>query len=256
MTSRKIVQIDEQKCDGCGLCAPSCAEGAIQIVDGKARLISDSYCDGLGACLGHCPQGAISIMEREAAPFDEEAATQHARAAQSPPREATTARGCPGAALQSLPILNPAGERKSPGRNGREAAEPPRSGLANWPVQLRLVPPQAPFLAGADLLLVADCAPVACGDFHRRFLDGRPVLIACPKLDDGEFYVQKLAEIFRTARPRSVTVLHMEVPCCTGLLRIAEAAASLAGADAPLQSVVLSIRGAVLDHRPAPIGCR
>lgn len=245
MPVRNVVRIDEQKCDGCGLCAPSCAEGAIQIVDGQAQLVSDAYCDGLGACLGECPQGAISIIEREAEPFDEEAALQHVRAEAA--QQATGAAGsCPGTAPQNLQLhVLPSGAADASRAGLAAAGETQRSGLANWPVQLHLVPPQAPFLQDADLLLVADCVPFACADFHRRFLDGSPVVIGCPKLDDGQLYVQKLAQIFRLARIRSVTVLHMEVPCCTGLVRIAETAASLAKTDVPLKNVVVSIRGAI-----------
>jgi Pyruvate/2-oxoacid:ferredoxin oxidoreductase delta subunit len=197
MAKRKIVQIDESKCDGCGMCVPSCAEGAIQIVDSKARLVSDVYCDGLGACLGECPQGAIAIVERDAEPFDKPSA------------------------------------------------------LGHWPIQLHLVPPQAPFLRDADLLLVADCVPFALADFHGRFLRGRPVLVGCPKLDDAEAYVAKLAAILKLASIRSLTVVHMEVPCCTGLVRIARAALAASGVEVPLEDVTISIRGKVLESSPA-----
>lgn len=185
MPRRKIVQIDEAKCDGCGLCVPTCAEGAIQIVAGKARLIADAYCDGLGACLGECPRGAITIIEREAAPFDE------------------------------------------------ELAGAPPSTLGNWPVQLYLVPPGAPFLNNAELLLVADCVPFAMVDFHARLLRKRPVVVGCPKLDDANFSVEKLARIMATSNPHSLTVVHMEVPCCTGLVRIAEKALQMSESTAP-----------------------
>jgi Pyruvate/2-oxoacid:ferredoxin oxidoreductase delta subunit len=247
MTRRKIVRIDEEKCDGCGLCVPSCAEGAIRIVDGKARLVSDVYCDGLGACLGHCPRGAISIIEREAEAFDEALATASAHAAQQPPSHSPSHSGCPGAAAIDLRLKVLSGAvnlaTKPAASNGRAQPEDSSSGLANWPVQLRLVPPQAPYLQGADLLLVADCVPFACADFHRRFLDGRPVAIGCPKLDDGQFYVEKLAQIIRQAGLRSLTVVHMEVPCCLGLVRIAQAAIELSGVDIPLHHATISIRG-------------
>ncbi|NLX95001.1 MAG: 4Fe-4S binding protein [Rhodopirellula sp.] len=245
MVMRKIVHIDEEKCDGCGLCVPSCAEGAIQIVGGKARLVSDVYCDGLGACLGHCPQDAISMEDREADEFDEQAAHGHVRRLQSA-RQPQLLGGCPGTAVQNLlnvlPTSRPAPTRKS--------AEPSTSALGNWPVQLHLVPPHAPFLRGADLLLVADCVPVACADFHQRFLKGKPVVIGCPKLDDGRAYVEKLAAILAQAAIRSLTVVHMEVPCCTGLVRIAEAAIAQAGSNVPLHDATISIRGEVLE----PIG--
>ena len=255
MSRRKIVQIDEQKCDGCGLCVPSCAEGAIQIIDGKARLVSDVYCDGLGACLGHCPQDAISIIEREAEDFDEAVAMAHAGHAKpaqaSPLPQHTHASGvCPGAAAMQLRLNVLGGGPQAPKSNGRPADRTPPeeadSRLANWPVQLHLVPPHAPYLQGADLLLVADCVPFAYADFHRRFLDGRPVAIGCPKLDDGQFYVDKLSQIIRQANLRSITVVHMEVPCCTGLVRIAQAALATSGVDIPLHRATISIRGQVL----------
>jgi ferredoxin len=243
-----IVQIDEEKCDGCGLCVPSCEEGAIQVRDGKARLVSDVYCDGLGACLGHCPRGAISIIERQAEPFDEEAAMEHVRAANRPGAPAASPGTCPGSAAGGLHLNVLAGAPSPPGPTGGSSVGGERaSGLANWPIQLHLVPPQAPFLQNADVLLVADCVPFAYADFHRRFLNGRPVVIGCPKLDDGRVYVEKLAQMLRVAGIRSLSVMHMEVPCCTGLLRIAEAAIETAGREVPLESVVISIRGQVLN---------
>jgi NAD-dependent dihydropyrimidine dehydrogenase PreA subunit len=252
-----IVQIDEEKCDGCGLCVPSCEEGAIQIIGGKARLVSEVYCDGLGACLGHCPQGAISIVEREAEPFDEHAAMQHVRAMQPAGDETPCAGTCPGSTARDLGlnVLSGGPSVAQPTDETAHSGDRP-SGLANWPVQLHLVPPQAPFLQNADVLLVADCVPFAYADFHGRFLDGRPVVIGCPKLDDGQAYVEKLAQMLRVAGIRSLTVLHMEVPCCTGLLRIAEAAMSTAGVEIPLESVEISIRGKRLgsrDRAQAPV---
>lgn len=275
MAQRQIIQIDEEKCDGCGLCASACAEGAIQIRGGKARLVSEIYCDGLGACLGECPQGAITIIQREAEAFDEEATRRHlaglamkeklatARAATpaaqvSLPVTAASQPfhfapgGCPGAAARSFsPSLptNRAAE-KEPGkmpalREPGETAEPP-SALSHWPVQLRLVPPNAPFLQDADLLLVADCVPFAYAGFHRRFLQGRPVVIGCPKLDDKQAAVDKLTAILGMSTVRSLTVVHMEVPCCTGLVRIAQAAVAACGRDVLLEDVTISVRGAVL----------
>ena len=250
---RKIVEIDEEKCDGCGLCVPSCAEGAIQIIDGKARLVSDLYCDGLGACLGECPQDAIRIIERDAKPFDEEAAREHAGHsspgkphADNPPSSVPCA--CPSLVVMTLPLGH---EQTSPmvacgDSEGDDEATPLRSGLINWPVQLRLVPPEAPFLQQADLLLVADCAPFAMADFHRRFLGKRPVVIGCPKLDDAEFYVEKLAAVLVAADIRSLTVVRMEVPCCGGLVWIAQQALEKSGSNAPLESVTVSIRGEVV----------
>jgi Pyruvate/2-oxoacid:ferredoxin oxidoreductase delta subunit len=247
MVQRQIVQIDEEKCDGCGLCVPGCEEGAIRIVDGKARLVSDVYCDGLGACLGHCPRGAISLLEREAEEFDEAAVARHLASSRTslPVLEAISAPGggCPGLQTRQLRPANGTARQSGPSESlgGRDALA--SSGLANWPVQLHLVPPTAPYLQAADLLLAADCAPLAMADFHRRFLDGRPVLIGCPKLDDSRFYVQKLAQIVRTAQVRSITVVRMEVPCCMGLTQIARAAIELAGANCPLCEAVISIQG-------------
>jgi Pyruvate/2-oxoacid:ferredoxin oxidoreductase delta subunit len=268
MATRKIVEIDDAKCNGCGLCVPSCAEGAIQIRDGKARLVADVYCDGLGACLGECPQDAIRVIEREAVDFDEEAAKRHVAALRAAPPEKQLPCGCPGSAVRNLQldVLATPGKsvdtsRRAPGvspgidepstphprvdaQGSPLPAEP--SALGNWPVQLRLVPPNAPFLRGADLLLVADCVPFALADFHRRFLAGRPVVIGCPKLDDGQQYVEKLAAILTASGVKSLTVLHMEVPCCTGLVRIAQAAKQAAGSDVPLRDTTISIRGQVL----------
>jgi len=280
---RKIIQIDEEKCDGCGLCVPSCAEGAIQIIAGKARLVSDVYCDGLGACLGECPQGAISMVERNAEAFDEEAAKEHVAGLAAEPAAAEAApRACPGAAVRdlSLPLLPAANQEDrhsclsspvqedrrsclsqedrhsclsgpnpwdSRGRLSHGEEEGRLSHLANWPVQLHLVPPNAPFLKNADVLLAADCVPFALADFHRRFLRGRPVLIGCPKLDNATAYVQKLADMLRVSSIRSLTVVHMEVPCCTGLVRIAEAAVRLSGREVPIDDLTISIRGKVLD---------
>jgi Pyruvate/2-oxoacid:ferredoxin oxidoreductase delta subunit len=242
MVKRKIVKIDEEKCDGCGLCVPSCAEGAIQIIDGKARLVSDTYCDGLGACLGECPQDAISIVEREAEAFDEEAARRHVEGLVQVKRPAGHSGGCPGAAVQSSSL--PVHSGRAPVHEEVSDGEP--SALGHWPVQLHLVPPTAPFLKNADLLLVADCVPFALADFHKRFLQGRPVVIGCPKLDDAEAYVEKLAAIAKESAPRGITVIHVEVPCCTGLVRVARQAMELSGCDIPVEEVTVSIRGTVL----------
>lgn len=249
MRKRKIVQIDEAKCDGCGLCVPSCQEGAIRIVAGKARLVSDTYCDGLGACLGHCPRGAVSIVEREAAPFDEAAVARHAHAVPASLPVVTAAGGCPGTAARQLRTPGRTAAIRAEMGDTASQAEPP-SRLANWPLQLHLVPPQAPYLRGADLLLVADCVPLAYAGFHGRFLDGRPVAIGCPKLDDTQAYVQKLAQILRVAALRRLTILRMEVPCCSGLVHIARAAMETAGTQVPLDEVTISIQGQILTPSP------
>lgn len=250
MAQRAIVKIDQSKCNGCGQCVPACAEGAIQIIEGKARLVSELYCDGLGACLGHCPQGAITLEHREAVPFDEAAAQTHAKQGPAPPSH-SHAGGCPGMAVQSLlPLVTPA-ERALPRTEGSE--EPP-SALSHWPVQLSLVPPGAPFLREADLLLVADCVPVAYANFHQRFLRGRPLVLGCPKLDNPQAYVDKLAAILSTASVRSLTVLHMEVPCCSGLVRIAQAALARSGQSIPLETITISRRGEILETASSSCG--
>jgi Pyruvate/2-oxoacid:ferredoxin oxidoreductase delta subunit len=265
MTRRSVVEIDQEKCDGCGRCVSACAEGAIQIVDGKARLVSDTYCDGLGACLGECPQNAITIIHREAAPFDEAAVHSRPAPAMEKPASRHVPAGCPGAAMQDLRlnVLSPiAGSRlgechASPpacgaavpaARAGETPApqvlvEPP---LGHWPIQLHLISPVAPPLKEADLFLVADCVPFACDEFHRRILRGRPVVIGCPKLDDGRAYVQKLADIFRQSATRSLTVVHMEVPCCTNFMRIAAEAIKISGAMFSIDEITISRRGQIL----------
>jgi len=233
---RKIVKIDEEKCSGCGQCATACAEGAIRIADGKARLVSESYCDGLGACLGECPEGAIAIEEREADEFDEKAVKA---ARNSPATHDAGPHACPGSAMRQL----------KPHRAAGTESEMPagESELRHWPVQLKLVAASAPFLKGADLLLAADCVPFAMADFHSKFLRGRSVVIGCPKLDDPALYVEKLTEIFKRSGIRSVTVLHMEVPCCFGLKRIAEVALEASGNHYPMRDVTVSIEGKVVE---------
>jgi ferredoxin len=236
---RKIIQIDEEKCDGCGLCVPSCAEGAIAIRDGKAKLIADVYCDGLGACLGHCPQGAITIIERDAAPFDLAQTQGHGSAAHEAAQPVSRSQG-----ESPIPV-----EQKSKQAPACLSMCPPAGDgapLANWPIQLRLVPPNAPYLRGADLMLVADCVPFALAEFHRELVRGRPLLIGCPKLDDARGYVEELAQILATAAVHSLTVVHMSVPCCTGLLRIAQSAQKLAASNVPLQGIVVSTQGQIL----------
>jgi Pyruvate/2-oxoacid:ferredoxin oxidoreductase delta subunit len=247
MAWRKVIRIDEAKCDGCGECVTGCAEGAIAIINGKARLVGETYCDGLGACLGHCPQGAITMEEREAEEFDEARTREHLtrlgdeKAASNPLPLAAVPPPCPGSMARSL-----GGRMELSGvvRGHGGSAQP--SQLMNWPVQLTLVPSGAPYLRNADILLVADCVPFAYADFHQRFLRGKPVIIGCPKLDQVEFYVKKLAEIVRVAEPRSLSVVHMEVPCCSGLTRIAQYALGVAESSTPLTDVTVSIGGEVI----------
>jgi NAD-dependent dihydropyrimidine dehydrogenase PreA subunit len=244
---RTIVKIDEEKCDGCGLCIPECKEGALQIVDGKARLVGEVYCDGLGACLGHCPQGAITVEEREADEFDEKAVAEHLKAVESPHEDnhRFPAGGCPSAKVMTFP-----GE-KSLARGPGASPAASESALSQWPVQLALVPVSAPYLRNADLLIAADCVPFAYAEFHRELLAGKTVLIACPKLDDTAPYLQKLARVFAECDVRSITVAHMEVPCCFGLLRLVEEALKLAGKDIPVKDVTVSVQGEVSEEAAA-----
>ncbi|MGD2201586.1 MAG: 4Fe-4S binding protein [Candidatus Bathyarchaeota archaeon] len=222
--TRKIIEIDEEKCDGCGLCIPNCAEGALQIVDGKARLVSDIYCDGLGACLGHCPQGAMEIIEREAPAFDEEAVHEHLKSLEQQPVT------CPSVSPLNL-------EAGTPQPTHRESA------LRHWPVQLRLVPPEAPRFEDGDLLVVADCVPVAHPDFHGSLLPGRAVVMGCPKLDDIASHGEKLKEIFKRNDVRSVTVAMMEVPCCSGLGKVVDYAIEAAGKPIPVRKHIIKVGG-------------
>ncbi len=248
MELRKIVQIDEELCDGCGECVPSCAEGALQIVDGKAKLVSDVFCDGLGACLGDCPQGAITIEEREAAGFDEEAVEDHlaridAKEPQkqpTPPVHQDLPCGCPGSAVKSFSPKTPKAVVKTqPATAG--TSQP--SALTHWPVQLMLIPPGAPFLRNADLLICADCVPFTVPDFHSRYLEDRTVLVGCPKLDDIELYRHKLGEIFAASNPSSITVLKMEVPCCSGIAHAVIEARDEAASHLPVEVHTIGIRG-------------
>ncbi|HSR12491.1 MAG TPA: 4Fe-4S binding protein [Thermodesulfobacteriota bacterium] len=239
---RKIIQIDEEKCDGCGVCVPSCAEGALKIVDGKVKLIAEKFCDGLGACLGECPQDALKVIEREADDFDEEAVEEHMKTSPAHKEEPIAmACGCPSANIQTFPSAGPCQKANEPASFGDSP-----SALTHWPVQIRLVPPTAPFLKGADLLVAADCTPVAYPNFHRDFLNGKVVMVGCPKFDDIQAYVQKFADIFKTAGVKSVEVVTMEVPCCQGLPVVVKKGMELAGKRIPLSQTIISTRGEVL----------
>jgi NAD-dependent dihydropyrimidine dehydrogenase PreA subunit len=251
-TVRKIIEIDEELCDGCGNCVPSCAEGALQIVDGKARVIADLYCDGLGACLGECPMGALKIIEREADEFDEEAVEEFL-AKQKPkeqiPEAPAFSGGCPSARLQnfaspeSTPVPSPCQTANKPA-----AFEETESALSHWPVQIMLVPPTAPFLKGADLLVLADCVPVAFPTVHRDFLKGKAVMMGCPKFDDAQHYIEKFAQICKQSGIKSITALVMEVPCCSGLPMIVKKGMELSGVQIPMEEVVISTRGKILQR--------
>jgi NAD-dependent dihydropyrimidine dehydrogenase PreA subunit len=288
MSKRKIIRIDEAKCTGCGLCIPNCPEGAIQIIDGKARLVSDLLCDGLGACLGHCPEGAIAIEEREAEAYDEakvmesivkqgpntvKAHLEHLRdhrqmaylqqavaflAAKGIPNPmhakpgggaaAALAHGhghggCPGA--QSMSFASPSPAAASTG-GGDESGKRP-SQLTHWPVQLHLIGPHAPQYQNADLLLAADCVAYALADFHKDYLKGKALAIACPKLDEGQdVYVDKLRALIDEAKVNTLTVMIMQVPCCSGLLRLAREAVQSATRKVPIKCVVVGLQGAIL----------
>jgi ferredoxin len=230
-TIRKIIEIDEELCDGCGQCVPNCAEGSIQIINGKAKVVADNLCDGLGACLGHCPRGALSIVERPAEAFDPEAVERFLAAKAT--HQAKTPSQCPSARMQKLQPC-PA---DSPGNSTEGSA------LSHWPVQIRLIPTKAPFLKDADLLVTADCAAVACPSFHADYLAGKVVMMGCPKFDDTSLYLEKFIDIFRNNPPRSITVLRMEVPCCGGLPGLIQAALQETGATIPLSIVTLSTSG-------------
>jgi Pyruvate/2-oxoacid:ferredoxin oxidoreductase delta subunit len=264
---RNIVRIDEARCNGCGLCVTACAEGAIQLVEGKARLVKDQYCDGLGACLGECPQGAITIEQREAGAFDEAAAQKHvastgpvhAPGAAHRPVPATpaphkhAAGGCPGAAAMSLGGGCPGSATRSLGAVAATSAAQAASGqtpssLRNWPVQLKLVSPMAPYLDGARLCIAADCTAFACPDFHAGLLSGKMLMIGCPKLDETGPYMEKLATIFKHNDIPSVEVVYMEVPCCFGLAHLVRQAIEQSGKAIPLTLTKVGIEGGVVER--------
>jgi NAD-dependent dihydropyrimidine dehydrogenase PreA subunit len=274
---RKIVRIDEEKCDGCGECIPACAEGAISLVGGKARLSADALCDGLGACLGECPRGAITVIEREADPFDLEAVKDHllSLGEQVSSRHDPAPLPTPPALVPRLPLPRGAGLGKErprlavlgggpplaagggcPGSRPmvlpRADAPPTRAGaapsrLAQWPVQLHLVPVAAPYFRGADLLVAADCVPFAYPGFHEELLAGRALVVGCPKLDDLSAYVQKLGRIVAENEVRSVTVARMEVPCCGGIAAAARRSVEASGRPIPFRDVVVGVSGTILD---------
>ncbi len=285
---RKIIQIDEEKCNGCGICIPTCHEGAMRLIDGKARLISDLFCDGLGACIGHCPEGAIEIIEREAAPYNERkvmeamvpkgrntilAHLEHLR----DHNETEFLQQATDYLKEKNIMMNPEksnveethgnashhpGECGCPGSMARDfkeeqAEETQRdaspqkvaSALKQWPVQLHLLNPQASYFKNADVVLAADCAAFAMGNFHERFLKGKSLAIACPKLDSNkESYIQKLTSMIVDTKINSLTVVMMEVPCCGGLLHMAQTARANAGRNIPIKQAIVSIQGEVMEE--------
>jgi len=252
-TVRKIIEIDEELCDGCGNCVPSCAEGALEVIDGKARVVADVYCDGLGACLGECPLGALKIVEREADEFDEEAVEEHLakQKATEQTREAPAfSGGCPSARLQTFASPEPATASGSQtDLSGSDAADLTQSALTQWPVQIMLVPPTAPFLKDADLLVLADCVPVAFPTVHRDFIKGKAVMMGCPKLDNAQHYIEKFAQICKESGIKSITSVIMEVPCCGGLPMIVKKGMQMAGVDIPMEEVIISTRGQILQRK-------
>lgn len=285
MSVRSIIKIDEEKCNGCGLCIPNCPEGALQVIDGKARLISDLFCDGLGACLGYCPEGAIEIIEREAEPYDEyqvmenivkqgdnviKAHLLHLKEhgekelfnqaldylrehdykipqdieSESPCLHTYEQSGCPGSKAMDF-------------REQIDEIEPTvkiKSQLRQWPVQLHLVSPRAPYFENADLLLAADCVAYALGNFHSDYLKGKSLTIACPKLDEGQdVYLEKLKDLIETAKINTLTVMIMQVPCCMGLLQLAKLAITQSKRKIPLKFIVVGIQGEILKEEWASV---
>ena len=229
---REIIIIDEEKCDGCGVCIPACAEGALQLVDGKARLVKESYCDGLGACLNECPQGAITLEEREADAFNEEEVKVNLKGK----------RGL----IDSLPCGCPSTTEQSWEAKGNKEAINAPSLLSHWPVKLTLVSPGAPYFRGEELVVAADCGPFAYGGFHQDFLEERAVVIGCPKFDDLEFYQEKLTEILQNSGIKKVIVVRMEVPCCSGWLTVVRNAVSSSGKEIAIEEKVIGIQGELM----------
>ncbi|MFA5116715.1 MAG: 4Fe-4S binding protein [Candidatus Omnitrophota bacterium] len=284
MAKRKIIKIDNKKCNGCGLCIPNCPEGALKVIDGKVRLVSDLFCDGLGACIGHCPRGAITIEERQAGEYDEtrvmrnivkqgvnviRAHLEHLKGhgehkllkqaleylkekgiedpvggGEEHPGHKHGVSGCPGSRMMDLRGKDAPADKAAPGGSGPIARGVSR--LGQWPVQIHLVPVNAPYFDGADLLVAADCVPFAYADFHEDFLKGKVLLIGCPKLDDAHVYQDKIAQILKNNNIRSVTCAHMEVPCCFGLVNLIKTAIETSGKKIPFKDITIGIRGGKL----------
>lgn len=254
MAMRKIVNIDENKCNGCGLCVPNCAEGAIKIIDGKAKLLAENLCDGLGACLGECPMGAITITEREAEEFDESAVHEHLNKTEEHScsgnhghhgvhehHGAHGGGGCPGSRAMAINRQENSAKAAAVTSDDIEVKIKPQ--LTQWPVQLMLVPEKAPYFENADLLITADCVPFAYPNYHLELLKGKKVVMGCPKLDDLGYYIEKLTGIIENNSINSVTVAFMEVPCCGGIVMAAERALQMSGKNIPLHKIRISING-------------
>lgn len=247
--TRKIIRINEELCDGCGLCVPDCAEGSLQIIDGKAKLVADKLCDGLGACLGSCPTGALEIIEREADEFDEEAVEEFLAAQKA---KKTTAApiggGCPSAQLHTFkPATTPCQAANAP--TSIPTADDAPSGLAHWPVQIRLIPPTAPFLQNADVLIAADCTAVAARRFQEKYLDGKVVMMGCPKFDDADNYIDRFTEILKSCNLKKITILIMEVPCCSSMNVILRQALQKSDVKVPVEQVTLSVQGEEIERK-------
>lgn len=252
---RNIIQINEELCDGCGLCVPDCAEGSLQVIEGKVKLVSDNLCDGLGACLGACPTGALTIIEREADEFDEEAVEAFlAEKEQQEKQAAPTTMDC-GCASTHIQSFTPAALAK-PATPCQSANKPtlvqPLGGgdsqLSHWPIQIRLIPPHAPFLQGADVLVAADCTAVAVPGFQEKYLANKVVMMGCPKFDDAESYIERFAEIIDTCKLKSITILIMEVPCCSAMNVILRRALEKASARVAVEQITISTRGQELER--------
>lgn len=240
---RKIVKIHEDKCNGCGLCVGACHEGAIELVDGKARLISDKYCDGLGDCLPACPTDAIEIIEREAAAYDDDAVKELLRKKAEQNSRDNLSCGCPGTMAKTINKNHSEGKTEEMPKQGEKI----ESELRQWPVQIHLVNPEAEYLQGANLLIAADCTAYAYGDFHRDFIKNHVTLIGCPKLDDIEAYREKLTLILANSQIKSITVVRMEVPCCTGIVRLVREAMLKSETIVPYREVIVRMNGELQD---------
>ncbi|MFH1359707.1 MAG: 4Fe-4S binding protein [Candidatus Omnitrophota bacterium] len=236
---RKVIKIDEEKCNGCGECIPDCPEGALKIVDGKVKLMSESLCDGLGACVGRCPVGALTIEERDAEEFDEEKAQDNMEKMHSDPSHQTSQahQGCPGMMARQW----------QDNKSQATATVQGGSALRQWPIQLKLLNPHAPYFQDAELVIAADCVPFSFANFHERFLKGKILIIFCPKLDFAhEEYVQKLTEIIKSNNIKSLTTVHMEVPCCNGTTVLAEEALKSSGKNLILKDYTISLQGEII----------
>ena len=251
--NRKIIVIDEEKCNGCGQCVTGCAEGAIALIDGKAKLVSEVYCDGLGACIGECPVGALTLVEKEAPEYDQAAVDKHLATIGRAPHAAGHAapaapefQGCPGSMARSLSGAGSTAASTCPG--AAPAMAPTQSQLGNWPLQLSLMPINAPYLERATLLMAADCTAFAYPDFHRHFVKGKVAIIGCPKLDDAAAYREKLAKIIQANHIEFIHVVYMEVPCCGGLVRLVQQAVADSGCKVPVKLTKIGIGGEIKDE--------